>query len=493
MSTGLSVSDVVTVNVNFTPVAAALRNFGNLLIVGSSPVVDTTERLRLYTSLTAIASDFGTSASEYLAAQAFFAQTPTPAQVYVGRWAQTATSGVLHGALLTPAQQALSVFTPITTGSLKVTVDGVLKTLSALNFSGVVNLNGVASILTTALSPSATVTYNSNLGRFDVTSATTGVASTVTFASATGSGVDVSGLLGLQTGQGGSTVAGIAAETLLTAVTTLAGQSNDWYGLYVAAAGPVVADFLAVAGFIQGAAPSRIFGVTSADQTILQSAVTTDLASQMQALGYSRTFVQYSSTSLYAAAAIFGNAFTVNFQGSRTTITLKFKPEAGVAPETLSESQAAAALSKNCNIFVNYNNSTSILQNGTMSSGAFFDEIHGADWLQNDVQTAVYNLLLQFPKVPQTDAGVNLILATVESRLAQAVANGFVAPGVWTASGFGGLVTGQTLSKGYYTYAPPVATQSAADRGARKAPAIQAAIKLAGAIHTANIQINVNR
>ena len=48
------------------------------------------------------------------------------------------------------------------------------------------------------------------------------------------------------------------------------------------------------------------------------------------------------------------------------------------------------------------------------------------------------------------------------------------------------------LTKGYYVYAQSVNTQMQADREARKAPVIQCAIKLAGAIHSTEILINVN-
>jgi predicted transcriptional regulator len=75
-----------------------------------------------------------------------------------------------------------------------------------------------------------------------------------------------------------------------------------------------------------------------------------------------------------------------------------------------------------------------------------------------------------------------------------AVNNGLVAPGVWNSTlQFGLLKAFQTLPKGYYVFAPPVASQSQADREARKAPTIQCAIKLAGAVHSANVAINVNR
>jgi hypothetical protein len=62
--------------------------------------------------------------------------------------------------------------------------------------------------------------------------------------------------------------------------------------------------------------------------------------------------VQYSTSSKYAALSAFGRAFTVNFNGSNTTITLKFKQEPGITYETLTANQAAALDAKNCNVCV---------------------------------------------------------------------------------------------------------------------------------------------
>jgi hypothetical protein len=191
---------------------------------------------------------------------------------------------------------------------------------------------------------------------------------------------------------------------------------------------------------------------------------------------------------------MFGRAFTVNFNGNKTAITLKFKQEPGISAESITESQAAALKAKNCNVFANYSNDTAIIQEGVMANGYFFDEVHGLDWLQNDLQTAVYNLLYTSQtKVPQTNAGINRILATLESRLDQAVANGLLAPGQWGGPDVGALVAGQYLTKGYYLYAPSVDSQSQADREARKAPVIQVAVKLAGAVHFVDVIVNVNR
>ncbi|HHT8322297.1 TPA: DUF3383 family protein [Enterobacter roggenkampii] len=181
-------------------------------------------------------------------------------------------------------------------------------------------------------------------------------------------------------------------------------------------------------------------------------------------------------------------------KGRNTTITLKFKQEPGITYETLTTNQAAALDAKNCNVFVYYQNDTAILQQGVMSSGDFFDERHGLDWLQNYVQTNLYNLLYtSTTKVPQTDAGVTRLLSNVEQSMDQSVTNGLVAAGVWNGGPIGQLDSGDTLTKGYYVYAQPISEQAQADREARKAPVIQVACKLAGAVHFADVQINVVR
>lgn len=496
LNLGLSVNDVVSVSVSLTPTAAQERNFGSLLILGDSGVIDVATRYRLYTSLSAIAGDFGSTAPEYLAAAIAFGQNPSLQQLYVGAWARLATPGQLIGNILNPTQQAVANFNAISNASFTISINGSPVNFSGISLVGQTNLNGVAAAITTGLTGNGTVVWNATQGYFVFSSPTTGASSTVGFATPEGSGTDISSLMGWQSSQGGYTVAGIAAETPLTCVTVLANMSNSWYGvMFAAATMPVDSDYVAVAGFINASSSSvsRIFGVTTQETTALNPNSSADIASQLQALGYNRSFVQYSSSTPYACAGIFGDAFTVNFNGSNTLYTLKFKQDAGVVAETLTETQAAALNTKNCNVYVNYNNATAILQQGTMAAGAFFDVVHGTDWLQNAIQTAVFNLLYTAgTKIPQTDAGVNQIVSTVTQELQQSVINGLVAPGVWEGPPVGAIVTGQTLSTGYYIFAPPVASQSQAARAARQAPVLSVCIKLAGAIHFASVIVNVN-
>lgn len=381
MAQGLPVSNVVNVDIIMSAIAASGRNFGALLILGTSTVIPLTERIRQYSAIEDIGDDFGVDSPEYEAATVFFSQSPKPTLVYVGRWAKT-----------------------------------------------------------------------------------------------------------LATGETGS------VETLLQAVNTCL-QYTNWYGLAIADSDDLVeGDVIAVAGAIEASSLSRILAVTTDDANVLVTGNTDNIGYKLKAAGYGRTFWQYSTSSKYAAVSAFGRAFTVNFTGSNTTITLKFKTEPGITYETLTTAQASAIDAINGNVYVYYANDTAIIQQGVMANGDFFDERHGLDWLQNYVQTNLYNLLYtSTTKIPQTDAGVTRLMANVEASLDQAVNNGLVASGVWNGGPIGQLESGDTLTKGYYVYAASVDDQAQSDREARKSPVIQAAIKLAGAIHYADVQINVVR
>jgi hypothetical protein len=507
MPTGLPVSRLISVSVNLQPLAAQFANFTSLLIMGDSDVINVKDRIRSYQQLSDVAADFGTTAPEYLAAALYFSQVPTPAQLFIGRWASAATKGQLVGGVLSAANQLLPHWTAVTTGSLKIAVDGGVATnVTALNFSGASTMAGVAAIIQAGIRALAggfaavSVTWDAIRKQFVITSGTTGAASAVADLTGAGSGTDISGAGFIQgtTATKQSTANGQAAETALAGVQALDQLSTQWYGLTAATTVALAtADHLAIAAYIEGTGASgnpHLYGITTQDAAALGSTDSTSLGFQLSALGYNRTFYQYSSSSLYAVASLFGRAFSVNFQANNSTITLMWKQEPGLAAEQLTSTQADALNRTNHNYFAAYNNSTNIVVNGKMASGIYFDEIWGADWLANQIQTDVYNLLYTSPtKVPQTDAGMNLIATTIEGSCVRGVNNGLLAPGIWQQAGFGQLKQNDFVSKGFYVYTPPLSTQPVADRAARKSVPFQVAAKLAGAVHSVAITVNLNR
>lgn len=86
MSVTQSLSVVCNVSVNVSPVAAAPPTFDQGLIVGPSTIIPTATRIVQYANLAAMtAAGWSNSAPEYLAAQLYFGQTPTPQVLWVGR------------------------------------------------------------------------------------------------------------------------------------------------------------------------------------------------------------------------------------------------------------------------------------------------------------------------------------------------------------------------------------------------------------------------
>ena len=76
----------------------------------------------------------------------------------------------------------------------------------------------------------------------------------------------------------------------------------------------------------------------------------------------------------------------------------------------------------------------------------------------------------------------------------QFVTNGSVAPGTWnTPTSFGDPESFKRNIEetGYYIYSSPISQQSQTDREARQCPLIQLAIKLSGAIHFAELIVNI--
>ena len=488
----LSVGRLVRVSVNLSPLAAARRSFGILLVAGDSDVIDGVERIRAYTTLEAVADDFGTSAPEYEAAALYFGQTPQPEQLFVGRWLRAATEAILRGGILTPTEQAMSNFTSVTNGGFRVTIDGTQRTVSSCDFSAETTLNGVAAIINTKLGVNGSCAWDGS--RFVITSATTGTSSTVAYAIAPASGADISTLLKLTSAEALTPVPGFAAETPVECAQALANISGQWYGLtFAASVMPTDNQALDVSAYIEGLDLSRIYGVTITDTRVLDSTYEADLASVLLPLNRKRTCLQYSDNE-FAIASLMGRAFSVNFNANKSTITLMYKQEPGIVAENLTETQAQTLKAKRCNVFVTYQNNTAIIQYGVMSGQAYFDEIHGLDWFKDALQNAEYNLLYQSKtKIPQTDAGNNQIKTTAAKVCQEAINNGLVAPGAWNADGFGQIERGDYLKDGYYIFMPPIATQSQADREQRKAVPMQIALKLAGAIQELDIVVDVNR
>ena len=507
---GLNPQDIVNVQVSLSPGLATAQSQSIPLIVGPSAVIDQAQRVRTYTggaaSLPVVAEEFGNTSPEYLCAQTFLSRTPTAQVFKIGRWVKTNAPAILNGGAMPLSAQAITNFNGISNGSFTITYGGSSHNVTGVNLTTAATLNDVATLLTTAIT-SGTVAWDPVNLRFTYTTSATGSAALTAFSAPEGTGTDLSVLLYWQSTQGGSVVAGANAETPLAATIILRAIDKTWYYLKFTTtyngvwsntdATLTPTALVAVSGFVEACTPPTAHGITSNDVNCLIGSNTTNIMYSMQQAVYKRTTVYYSSSNAAVDLEEFAKFAIINYNNSNVATIAMFDSLPGVVPETLTEAQAAALQSFNGNVYVNYSNGVAITQNGFMSSGNYFDEIHSTDAFASTIQNDMFNTLIAQSasyKIPQTDAGMNVLTSVVYADGEKFVNAGVIGQGlVWNGPPVGVLKTGQTLPKGIYVYVPPIVSQTQQERQTRQAPLMQVCITLSGAVQGASAIINVQR
>lgn len=203
----------------------------------------------------------------------------------------------------------------------------------------------------------------------------------------------------------------------------------------------------------------------------------------------------YAAARLAMAAAI-GRGMSTDFTGSNTTISMQMKDLAGVLPDpNLTQTLYNTCGTLGVDVFTAVQGLPKYWSNGG-PSGNFFDAVYNLEWLIFALQVQIFNVIAETStKIPQTEAGIAQLRNAAIQVLKQAVINGYLAPGTWTATDtFGDPSTfvNNIKQNGYYVYTAPLSQQLAVDRLARKAPLMQIAIKEAGSVHSSNVLVFIN-
>ena len=223
----LSTNRLIKVNLTINPLAAAARGFGTLLVVGDSDVISPSERYRAYTNVNDVASDFGLDAPEYKAAALYYAQSPAPTNLMIGRWNREATSSELNGAILTAEEQSLDSWAAISDGKFAYTLNNSTVNIEHLDFSDVGSMSGVAGVISDALGGALTCEWGSD-GRFILRTTAKGKDVVLGYCSDAPEQTNVAAMLGLKDGTptaGTDLIPSVPAITALPA--TLVGTTAD--------------------------------------------------------------------------------------------------------------------------------------------------------------------------------------------------------------------------------------------------------------------------
>lgn len=194
------------------------------------------------------------------------------------------------------------------------------------------------------------------------------------------------------------------------------------------------------------------------------------------------------------SGAYAGRGLSVDFGGSRTTLTMNLKSMSIIQPDqTIGDGQLALAQTAGIDVYVGIGNIAEMLTSGANS---YFDAIQIQFWLKSALQVAGLNFLAgTSTKIPQTEEGMNGLKDAYAKICTQGVVNGAIAPGAWSSPTIFGNQADlyrNIAAIGYYIFSTPVALQNQVDRVNRKAPLVQIGVKLAGAIHSSNVIVQLN-
>ena len=215
----------------------------------------------------------------------------------------------------------------------------------------------------------------------------------------------------------------LPSASVVADLTAIQAVNDLWYAL--ACVDRTKATVQAIAAWIE--TQIKIFGTASDDLNIINQAAgtdTTSIAAILNNAGYVRSFVIYheEASDDYPECAWFGNCLPF-VPGSETWA---FKTLATISYSNLSSNQESNAFAKSCNTY-EYIGGVGITQRGTMAQGEYIDIIRGVDWLTSTIQSLVYSILVNLPKVPYTDSGITAIEGQIRKALQQGIDNNFIA------------------------------------------------------------------
>lgn len=432
----MSLEDIISVSITAQTTTVSRLGFGTPLIARAHSVIPST--VREYRSLTAM-SDDGWPATDpaVLMATKIASQNPKPNAWKVGKRASAFTQQVVIECL-NAAEDYVYEFDVIV---------GTTTTAISYTVLAAATPTTVATAISALVGAIAGVTATDNVdGTFDVDTDTAG---------------DLVDYVGFDepdsfTIKDTTADPGLAAD--LTAIETA--DPDGWYCLLLDSNGE--AEILAAAAWIE--ARKKIFLCNTSDTEVVDNVVTTDVMSDLQGFAYARTAILYSQARLlnWSAAAWAGNRLPSDPGSS----TWAFKTLAGAQVDgNLTGGQVGVIESKGGNVYRTIAG-VNVTTFGITASGEYIDTTRFIDWLDSRIKERIFGVLINNPKVPYTDSGVDLMRGQVLAQLQQGISVG-----------------GLAADPAPVVTAPKVADIDPADKAARILPDIFFQATLAGAIH----------
>lgn len=267
-------------------------------------------------------------------------------------------------------------------------------------------------------------------------------------------------------------------------------SDSDWYFLTVTSELRDVAATVGIAVWIQ--ARNKLAIIDSNDADTENPADTTSLAAANKGV-YDRTAVFYhTSAAAYPAASLVGYMQTRDFDEANSAYTAKFKTLPGIDAVNIGSAAVTAvtgftpgegqseAVGHMANTYIDIGGRNFTVEGSTLTANVFLDEIHTTDWIIARTEEEALGIMLNNPKIPFTDQGMQMLAGAVRTVMQQAVRAKLVAEDL-------DPVTGEYAPSVVITV-PSVFDVPESQRKARIAPAIECRFRASGAVHFTTVR-----
>jgi len=429
MAQSIPASAIVSVTPGVISAGGSALDIIGLLLTQStqSPI----GAVQAFSTQAAVAAYFGSASAEAAFATVYFNgydnSALKPASLLVAQYPYAAVAGYARGG----AGLTLAQIQAVTSGTLAVTVDGVLKTSSSINLSAASSPSNAATIIAAAFTGfGATVTWDSVSGAFVITSSTTGASSSIAVTTGT---VATSLLLTAATGAVVSAGAVAAApgtfmDALVAVTQNFVSFTTQWE--------TTVSDGTAFAAWTNGKNNRYRFVLWDTDATVATTVPATTSA------GYAITQAKYSGTVLvYSpvnAVALGAFALSIpaceNFAALNGRNTSAFRSQAGLPADVTSSIVATNVQANAYNFYGAYataNDGFTFYYPGSITGKFLWDDSYVNEvWLNNALQLSLMTLLTNVGNIPYNPTGYGLIRQGCQDPINQALNFGAIRAGV---------------------------------------------------------------
>lgn len=380
----------------------------------------------LETDLAGTLAVFGDSSAEYAFALKYFGfiskNISKANKISFAQWPTAATKANVVGAA---TGKAYTDFTSITSGAADITIDGVVKHLTSLNFGSVTTMAGVATVMQTALNSavSGTIcTYSATTDKFTITNATAGSAKSVSFLTAVGA-TGLAGLLKLQSTDGGTLYAGQDIETPVQALTRV-DETNDNFGSFCFVGGLTSGQNELVSAWVAAGNYKYLYSVSATTAAVQALAAALD--------GEVGTILTADANAAQAEFMPMALLATTDYDRPNAVKNFMFQKfddeDPSVTTDALSDTYDA--------LHINYLGVTQqagkliqFYQDGYMMDGGDVGPYCNEIWLKDAISTEFMNLLLALEMIPANDTGSAICATAIQGIIASALNNGVIQPG----------------------------------------------------------------